>query len=215
MSLRIGAVCALAVVCVDAAAQEHAVGAKIGMLGLGVEYSYPFSERLSARGGIYGSSYSFDQAEAGIDYEFELNWESISVALDFHPAKSPLRLSAGLLQNDNGLSALSNVSQDVTVGGTTYTPAEVGTLRGEIGFDSVAPFFAVGWDWSRNKRFGVTLDLGVLDQGSPRVSLTADGSLLGDPAFEADRAAEEAQLEASLNDLDLFPFATIGLVFRF
>ncbi len=200
---------------IEAVADDHSVGATAGMFGLGLEYTYSFSEQLAIRGGINGSSYSFDQTESGIDYEFDINWESASVALDFHPTRGPLRLSAGVFKNDNSLSTRSSVSENVTVGSATYTPTEVGTLRGAVGFDSVAPFIGIGWDWSRSNRFGIALDLGVLSQGSPTVSLSADGSLLGDPMFLADLAAEEAELQDSLGDLDLMPFVNFGLVFRF
>ena len=137
------------------------------------------------------------------------------MAVDFHPTSGPLRISGGLMKNDNGLSALSSISNDVTVGGTTYTPAEVGTITAAAGFDGTAPFFGVGWDWSKTKRFGVALDLGIVSQGSPQVSLSADGSLVGNPAFDADLAAEQAELQDALSDLDLIPFATFGVVFRF
>jgi len=196
-------------------AQDHAVSAKIGMLGLGVEYAHPMTDRLVLRGGLNGSSYGFDSTESGIDYAFDFNWDSLSVAADFHPTKGALRLTAGLLRNDNGLNATSRPSQDVTIGDTTYTPDEVGTLSGRVGFDSLAPFVGVGWDWSRGKHFGVALDLGVLSQGAPKVSLSATGTLLGDPQFSADLAAEAADLQSSLDNLDLLPFATLGFVFRF
>jgi len=215
MNLRIVLLCALAMTHLEALAEGHAVSARVGMLGVGIEYAYPLGERLAIRGGINGSGYAFDQSESGIDYEFELDWDSISVAVDFHPTKGPLRLTGGLMRNDNGLSVLSSISNDVTVGGATYTPAEVGTIRGAVGFDGTAPFLGVGWDWSRTRRFGVALDLGVVSQGSPKVSLSADGSLVGDPAFEADLAAEQAELQDALGDLDLVPFASFGVVFRF
>jgi len=216
MKLRAFLFFAALVAHVEAGAEGHAVGAKIGMLGLGIEYAYPLSERLVIRGGVHSSGYSFDQTESGIDYEFDVNWDSISAALDFHPTKGAWRITAGLLKNDNGLSMQSNLSDDVSVGGTTYTPAEVGTLRGDIGFDdNIAPFLGLGWDWSRTKRFGLTFDFGVVKQGMPTISLSADGGLIGDPAFEADLAAEEAELQEALDDLDLVPFATVGLVFRF
>ena len=200
---------------VEAVAEDHSVGASAGMLGLGLEYAYSFSERLAIRGGIFGSGYSFDQSEAGIDYKTDINWDAVSVALDFYPSRGSLRLSAGVLKNDNSLSLRSSISEDVMVGGVTYTPTEVGTLRGAVGTDSVAPFIGVGWDWSRSKRFGIAFDLGVVSQDSPTVSLSADGSLLDDPMFLTDLAAEEAELENSLADLDLIPFANFGLVFRF
>ena len=215
MKIRIIGI-ALGFMLVDhASAQEHAFGARVGMLGAGIEYAYPIGERFAVRGGINGAGYSFDETESDIDYEFDLEWDSLSVALDFHPTRGPLRLTAGILKNDNSLSAISSLTDDATVGGVTYTSAEVGTLRADMGFDDTATFLGLGWDWSRNKRFGVALDLGVVNQGSPRVALTADGDLAGMLDFEDDLAAEEAELQAALEDLDLVPFATLGVVFRF
>jgi len=47
------------------------------------------------------------------------------------------------------------------------------------------------------------------------VSLQASGTLLGDPTFAADIAAEEAELRDALDDFDLVPFASVGVAFRF
>jgi len=124
-------------------------------------------------------------------------------------------LGDGFRNSDNGFAAQSTPSQNVIVGGNSYTPAQVGTLRGSVAFDGSVPFLGLGWDWSRSKRVGLSLDLGLLKQGSPRVALSADGSLLGDTVFEADLAAEALELENALEDLSLFPLATLGVVFRF
>jgi len=199
----------------QASAQEHAIGAKVGMLGVGIEYSYTLSERLALRGMLYGSSYSFDATESGINYEFSLNFDSIGAAIDLHPFTGPFRVSAGLLINDNNLEAISTPSDDITIGGSVYTPAEVGILAAGIGFDRTAPFIGIGWDWSRSKRFGVSLDVGIVKQGSPDVALVATGLLLGDPALAADIAVERAELEASLDDFDVLPFGSLGITFRF
>jgi hypothetical protein len=196
-------------------AEGHALALKAGALGIGVEYTHDFSERLALRAGLNGSRFGFDQEESGIDYDFDLVWDSIALTVDFHPLRSPFRLSVGVLDNDNRLEAVSRPTQEVTVGDTVYAPAEVGTLIGRAGFNSTAPFAGVGWDWSRAKRFGVSLDLGIVDQGSPDVSLRGTGQLLGNPSFQQDIEAEEAQLRDSLGDYDLAPYATIGFVFRF
>lgn len=213
--IRIGLLISLALIQAEAMAQDHAIGVKAGLLGIGVEYSYSFSERIAVRGLLFGSSYSFDATESFIDYDFELNWDSLSVAVDLHPFTGPFRLSAGLMNNDNGLRARSTPANDVEIGGTIYTPAEVGSLSGRVGFDETAPYIGVGWDWSKSKHFGFSLDLGVVSQGSPVVSLQASGSLLGDLGFAADLDAEEAELRNSLDDLDLAPFASVGWAFRF
>jgi hypothetical protein len=199
-----------------ALAADHAVGLKAGALGLGVEYAYDVTERWSFRAGLNGSTYGFDSEESGIDYQFDLVWDSLAVGVDLHPMKSPFRLSLGFLSNDNRLDALSRPTQNVTIGDTTYTPAQVGTLTGRVGFEDTATYLGLGWDWSRkHERFGMAFDLGILDQGSPTVTLRGSGTLLGTPAFEQDIAAERAELEDSLDNLDVAPYATIGFMFRF
>jgi hypothetical protein len=197
-------------------ADEHALALRVGVLGLGLEYTYAFTDRWAVRAGVNGSSFGFDAEESGIDYDFDVVWDSLSVAVDIHPFRSAFRVSAGVLRNDNRLDAESRPAESITVGGNTYTPAQVGTLLGTVGFDDTAPFLGVGWDWSRgNRLFGMSLDVGVLDLGTPTVSLRGTGSLLGDPAFEADIRAEEAELQDSVSDLDLTPYVSLGFVFRF
>jgi hypothetical protein len=197
-------------------AGDNAIGIKAGALGLGVEYTRNLSDRWAIRGGINGSQLSFDGDESGINYQFDFVWDSLAVGVDLHPFKSPFRLSAGILHNNNGLNGDSRPTSSVTIGDTSYTPAQVGVLRTTVGFKRTAPFLGLGWDWSRKKRhFGMSLDIGVLDQGSPRVTLRGSGTLLGDPAFQQDIADEQAQLRDSLSDLDMLPYVTVGFVIRF
>lgn len=215
MRVKIGMLICLTMFQPIAVAQEHAIGGKAGLLGIGIEYAYSIGERIAVRGALYGSGYSFDATESGIDYAFDLDWDSLAVGVDLHPFTGPFRLSLGLLANDNGMRASSTPSQDLRIGDTIYTPAEIGSLSGAIGFDGTSPFVGLGWDWSRSKRVGVSLDLGFVKQGSPIVSLTASGSLLGDPLFTADLEAEEAELRNALDDLDVLPYASLGVTFRF
>lgn len=204
-----------AVLSQTAVAEDHAIGARIGMLGIGVEYSYRLNERIAVRGGVNGSGFSFDEIEAGIDYGFDLDFDSVSLGVDIHPFKGKFRLSTGLLKNDSGLSAIATPGQSLTIGGTSYAGSDVGRLVGRIGFDSTAPFVAVGWDWLHNKKLGIALDIGVVSQGSPIVSLRADGPIANDPGFIADLAVETLELQQSLDDFDLYPYAMFGLVVRF
>ena len=85
----------LALVQSPAHAEGHSIGGKAGLLGLGIEYSYSISERIAIRGALYGSGYSFDATEGGIDYDFELSWDSLAVGVDLHPFTGPFRMSLG------------------------------------------------------------------------------------------------------------------------
>jgi hypothetical protein len=195
-------------------AEGHALGIKAGALGLGLEYTYALNDRVAFRGGINGSEIGFDDEESGIAYDFDFVWDSLSLAVDFHPLASAFRLTAGLLKNDNHLDGVSRPTTNVTIGDTVYTPQQVGTLVGRANFDD-GTLLGVGWDWSRGRRFGASLDLGVLDQGDPTVTLRGTGPLLSDPAFRADIAAETAELDDALADLDVVPYLTLGFVLRF
>jgi hypothetical protein len=214
MIRKVAVVCLLAALQSPAHAEGHAIGLKAGALGLGVEYTYSLNDRVAFRGGLNGSEFGFDEEESGITYDFDFVWDSLSLAVDFHPLKTAFRLTAGLLKNDNRLEALSRPTANITIGDTVYTPQQVGTLVGRASFDD-ATILGLGWDWSRAKRFGVSLDVGVLDQGDPTVTLRGVGPLLGDPAFQADIASETAQLDDSLADFDVVPYLTLGFVFRF
>jgi hypothetical protein len=198
-----------------ALADGHAVGLKVGALGFGAEYTHGLTDRIAVRGGIYGSKLGVDVEESGIRYEADVVWDSIVAGIDFHPLKSALRLSAGLMKNDNGLELVSRPTASQTIGDTTYTPAQIGTLSGAIVFDDTATFLGVGWDWSRDKRlFGMSFDLGLLDQGDPTVVLRGSGTLLGNPAFEQDIVQETTQIDDEI-DYGLVPFFAVGFQFRF
>jgi hypothetical protein len=200
----------------SAFAEGHAVGLKVGAFGLGAEYTHELTERIAVRGAIYGSQLGFDAEESGIDYEADVVWDSLTAGVDFHPLQSALRLSVGIMKNDNALELVSRPTTSQTIGDTTYTPAQIGMLSGSIGFDDTATFAGVGWDWSRDASvFGMSLDIGVVDQGKPVVTLRGSGTLLGDPAFQQDINAEAVQLADEVSDLDLVPFLSLGFQFRF
>src|SRR5690606_31265051 len=200
-----------------ALAEDHAVGAKAGLLGLGVEYAHSIGDRWAVRVGWNGSELGFGAEESDIDYDFDLVWDSLAVGFDFYPTRGALRLSAGVLRNDNRLEARSVLDDEITIGGTTYAADDVGTLTGLVKFDDRAFFAGIGWDWSRRRTrgVGVSFDIGILSHGSPKVSLRASGPIADIPEFEDDLAAEEAELADEIGDFDLLPFATVGVVFRF
>ncbi len=62
---------------------------------------------------------------------------------------------------------------------------------------------------------GHSIDLGLVSQGAPDIALVASSLLASDPSFATDLAAEEAELEDALDGLDLLPFASVGVTFRF
>src|SRR5262245_47147791 len=62
-----------------APAARNAVALQVGALGLGVEYSRSFGDRIAIRGAVYGSHVSFDGDQDDIEYASDLVWDSFAV----------------------------------------------------------------------------------------------------------------------------------------
>jgi hypothetical protein len=206
--------------CLLAAAGVHAdddlwFGAKAGTLGLGVEATWRPLPYLDVRGGFNGFNYDFDASESGVDYDAELELRTLYATANLRVPLSPFRVTAGLFSNGNALNLTTRDNATVEVNGTTYTAAQIGTLEARADFDSIAPYVGVGLDFRIADTFGLSLDAGVLRQGSPAISTTVSGPIASDPVFQTELEAERQQLEAELDDYDLYPVVSIGLNVNF
>jgi hypothetical protein len=196
----------------SAAADGFGLGVKAGTLGLGVEGTFGLSERVNLRAGINHYSLSRDETASDIHYDGDLDLQSGAVLLDWHPFAGTFRLSAGLMYNKNSLNLTAAPTSPQQIGGTTYTPAQIGTLTGDVTFKKSAPYAGLGWgNAARHGRLGFSFELGALFQGSPKVSLSASGGAVS----QADLASEAQQAEADLKDFKIYPVISFGLSFRF
>jgi hypothetical protein len=84
-------------------------------------------------------------------------------------------------------------------------------LNGVVDFKSTAPYFGVGWGNATNGRFGLALDLGVVLQGIPQVSLTATGLVSSDPNFVQELNREVQELENDISAFKYYPVISLGL----
>ncbi|MDH5649330.1 MAG: hypothetical protein OEY67_06705 [Gammaproteobacteria bacterium] len=196
-----------------AQAADFALGVKGGTLGLGAELTTSIVSNLNVRLGLNSYSYDYTTTESGIDYDAELDLGTTALLLDWHPFSGRFRISAGIMKNDNGINMSATPTTNQIIGGTSYTPAQIGTLTGKIGFKDTAPYVGIGFGnaVSKNKRIGFTLDIGVLIQDSPEVTLSASGGAVS----LVDLGAEEAQLESDISEFDVYPVISLGVSYRF
>ena len=188
------------------------VGVRAGTQGAGAEFGIGVSDRFTLRAGYYTADLSEDYDDAGIVYDGDLQIGGSGVIADFHPFKGSFHVSAGVFSNENELTIIATPTMSEFIGGTLYTPAEIGTLSGEISFDSTAPYFGIGWGRiTGDKRLGFLFDLGILAQGSGDVVLTSSTGLID----AADLQAEIAEIEADIEDFDFWPVISFGLAIRF
>ena len=82
-------------------------------------------------------------------------------------------------------------------------------------FDSIAPYVGAGFDFNVMDRVGLFLDFGVLLQGDPTITLTADGLLSTNQAFLNDLNNERQELLDEVGDLKVYPVISVGFNFNF
>lgn len=197
------------------AGNDFGIGVKAGTLGLGVEGTWRPVPYVDFRVGANNYDYDDSGSQAGVNYDATLSLDTLYATANFRFPLSPFRVTAGVFSNGNELNLLSDDSLTFEIGGTTYTSAEVGTLAGTTSFSDTAPYVGVGYDFSLFGKVGLNLDLGLLWQGDPEVSLTADGLLANDPQFQAALETEREELLDEVKDFKAWPVITLGFVFNF
>ena len=137
---------------------------------------------------------------------------------DLFPFGNNFRISAGLMLNENEVTMTGKpTNRTYTIGGITYPAALVGSLTGTVDFNTVAPYAGIGYGgaFSDNSNWSFFCDLGVLYQGSPNLSYTADGALSGNPIFEASLEKERKELEDDMSKYEYYPVLSLGVTYKF
>ena len=176
------------------------------------------SSMLLVRGSYNFAEFSGDIESDGIQYDGDFTLSNLGAFADFAPFGGPFYLSGGAYVGDKSADLVATPASDVVIGGTSFTPAEVGSLIGKAEFNDVAPYVGVAFDnfansiggWSFNARAG------VMFVGSAEVDLTsANGLLSSDPALLTELREEIQSIEDDAADYKYFPVLTLGIARRF
>ena len=197
--------------------QSSSIGLKVSTLGAGLEAERSFTNSTGIRIGINYFPYDRTDTLDDIEYNVDLKLMSLSALLDWHPFEGSFRISGGVLYNGNEIEVDSKATASYQIGDTTYNAGEVGTLKGKIDFNDIAPYLGLGWDTSfgKDKGFGFLFELGAIYQGSPDVDLSADGLLANDQTFQNNLAKEEENMQSDVDDYKFYPVVSLGLNYRF
>ena len=197
-----------------ASADDVGVNLKAGTLGAGIELSKSLSDKFSVNLGFNSYNYKTTDTTNGIDYDFKYELQSAGLLGNYHPFAGAFRFTGGVLYNNNELKLTGKPSagSTYTINGVTYTAAQVGTLTGKLTFNKTAPYLGLGWGNRPGSKFGLSADLGVLYQGSPKLTLTATGAAAG---LSSDLEQERKKAESDLADFKWYPVLSLGLYFRF
>lgn len=200
---------------------EMALGARAGLLGLGLEVVRPMSESFSLRMAMYGYDYDYDAEKADNEWEFNLDLAATGLVVDWYPFGSGFRASVGYFANSSTLDGEVAETTTYAIGGNTYNVADLGGISAEIELGSSAPYFGVGWGYEM-KELGIDylLDVGVLIQKTPTVTLSisdpdAIAAEVDVAQLTADLAAEANALEDELESFHIYPVVNFGVSYTF
>jgi len=210
------AVAGLALVPVAASAQSASIGAGFGTQGANIELGYQFNDMWGARLSTNYFRFGHSDTVDDVTYKGNLGLFSIGLLGDLYPWESGIRFTGGVYYNENQAKFHATPTGPVTIGSTTYTPAQVGTLSGRISYRDFAPYAGIGYTSNRNEPgFGFTGDLGVMFQGGPRVELSSTGTANSMPGYATSLAQERDNIRNEADWSEFYPVARVGIVYRF
>ena len=151
---------------------------KIGTLGYGAELSLGMSDSITARAGFNTYVYKYNSNSSALNYDVKLRLKTASAIVDWYPTEGGYHISGGFFYNRNIGSFWANPSGgNYTINSVTYAASSVGSLKGTMTFNKVAPYIGMGWGnpVARDKGWGLVTDMGILFQGKPSTRASSCG----------------------------------------
>jgi hypothetical protein len=194
-----------------AAGSAHAagVGVRVGTTGLGADVAFDVAPTLSARLGYSAGNVDLNVDTSAVDYDGKVKLSNFNTFLDFAPLGPLFRITGGFVFTDNKYDVVGTPKAG---GGISVT----GQVKPE---KSAAPYLGIGYGRVSGAGVNFYADLGVMFQGSPQATLTANcGSLAGTAqctAAQSQIAAEQQRLQDELKNAKYYPVLNIGLTIGF
>ncbi len=202
------------------------VRAQASTLGLfGVDAGYMFSDRFHARLGFDVGGFGYNTTNSGVDYDATASLSNIHLLGDYFPFGGGLRLTGGLILQNNRVTGNAKTSSNgtVTLDGQTYTlgaAGQVSNIAAEASYGSgVAPYLGIGYGTPISPGLSFNAELGVMFPGSPSVRLTPTVSPLVPQATANQIIQQTRQQEATTNrdiaGFTVYPVLSIGISYAF
>lgn len=186
----------------------------VGTLGFNVGASYRINDYLSVGGSLNRYTYSRNANYKGVNYSASLQFSSEILYVNVYPFSGGFHLTGGWIHNGNSLSMAGQPDQNgnYTFNGDTYSAQQAGTVTAGMGFRSSATYLGVGW--GGNGSWGMTFDIGAMNQGAPTFNLNVSGSA-SNPQLASDVNQQRSTVQNSVNSFTWYPQIALGFYFHF
>ena len=213
-------------------AQAVGVGVKGGTAGLGAELTIGITETINARISLTNSDLGSEEetytvgddgAEGEVDAELDVNIGTSGLLFDWHVLGGGFHLTAGLMQNNSKFDLSGTLQDDIIVDGEAIDVADIdGDVGGEIKLgENFQPYFGIGYGRRAGDGGGFTFtaELGVafLDPSASLEATLAAGStnFADQDEFNETLRDLEDDIEAELEDLEIWPVLSVGVNYAF
>jgi hypothetical protein len=187
-----------------------------GTLGIGPEVGYRLSENLGVRANASFLSISHGFESDDIDYDGKVKLQSFGAMLDVYPFGGGFRLSGGFRINNNKARAIAEPSGGTyDINGTTYTAADIGTLRADTDIKNFAPALTLGYGGGLSSGFVFGIEAGALFQGRIKIKPLTYTGTLDSAALRADLEAERQSVQDDIDDYKVYPILQLTIGYRF
>lgn len=190
---------------------------EISTLGYGATAKLNMTNDLSFGLSFNNANLDTTQDIDGISYDLKANLNSFGPELEYHPFSNNISIFGGVRINKNTLdmTASPELTGTIRIGNTNYDVSEIVDIEGEVEFNKYSPLVGIGYNKSLGENFSFGGKIGVMYHGSPSLSLTANGSIADEPAFQEELDKEATELRDSLSEFKYYPVASFGVEWRF
>jgi len=203
---------------VSAHAAPFSAGLGVSTLGIGANAGYKINNSFKVR--VAGNYFKYNKSVNNGDFTYKgkLRMFTLGALGDWHFLENGFRVTGGLMYNGNQLNVDATPSNSHTYNGTTYTPQQIGTVKGRLNFRRIAPYLGVGFDSGHESASGFSFnaDLGVLFQGKVRGKVKSISGTLSNNATAVENVKEDVVKAANKKKLlQYYPVIAVGVSYKF
>jgi len=197
------------------AQHPYSVQLNLGTQGIGAEFNYGLTPKLTLRPGIaivpVKLNNVFEFSDFNSTSTVKADFQNVHLLADYSPFKSHgafrIVFGAAYFMKANGNIRISP-ADNYTYGDIVLSPQQVGYVDLDMNWKGIAPYFGLGFGKIIPSRsFNINVDLGTYYLTAPQANITGTGLLEGNES-------QTGQLQTNIKDYRWLPVVQLNFNFK-